>query len=91
MAATLGPMGQLECVDLVERVTDYLDGSLDAGMRERLAAHIGRCWACGHYVGGMTVTVRLMAELPPERLRSDLESSLLDMFRAELRPSPVLD
>lgn len=65
--------------------------SLDAGVREPLAEHLEQCWACEHYVGEMSVTVRLAAALPPEPLPPELESRLLRMFCTELRGSRTTD
>jgi hypothetical protein len=82
------PMRKLECVDLVERVTDFMEGSLDADTQSQLARHISLCWACANYVGEMNTTVQLMSQLPPERLSDQLWSNLSMMYRqwaAEVR------
>ena len=49
----------LTCRELVELVTDYLEGSLPAHERARLEAHLGECEACAAYVEQMRTTVRL--------------------------------
>jgi RNA polymerase sigma-70 factor (ECF subfamily) len=38
------------CQQLVELVDDYLDGSLDADLRDRVEAHLVDCGHCGEYV-----------------------------------------
>jgi hypothetical protein len=81
-------MGRLECIDLVEQVTEYLEGSLDAQVREQLAEHVAVCWGCERYVVEMTVMVQLMSQLPRERPSREFESSLLGMYRRQLRTSP---
>ena len=48
---TLGVMRKLECVDLVERVTSYQEGSLDVATQSELTRHIGVCWASEYYLG----------------------------------------
>jgi anti-sigma factor RsiW len=49
----------LSCRELVELVTDYLEGSLPAHERARFDAHLEECEACRAYVEQMRTTVRL--------------------------------
>lgn len=49
----------LTCRELVELVTDYLEGTLPARERARFEAHLGECEACVAYVEQMRTTVRL--------------------------------
>jgi anti-sigma factor RsiW len=49
----------LTCRELVELVTDYLEGALPAHERARFEAHLGECDACVAYVEQMRTTVRL--------------------------------
>ena len=70
----------LACRELVELVTDYLEGALPSGERERFEAHLGECEGCDAYVEQVRATIRLAGraaalEEPPET------ASLLAMFR----------
>ena len=49
----------LTCRELVELVTDYLEGTLPARERARFEAHLRECEACVAYVEQMRTTVRL--------------------------------
>jgi anti-sigma factor RsiW len=49
----------LTCRELVELVTDYLEGALPAHERVRFEAHLGECESCVAYVEQMRTTVRL--------------------------------
>jgi anti-sigma factor RsiW len=40
----------LTCRELVELVTDYLEGALAAGERERFEAHMSACEGCDAHV-----------------------------------------
>ena len=44
----VGP--ELTCRELVELVTDYHEGALSAGERERFEAHMAACEGCSVYV-----------------------------------------
>ena len=54
-----GATTDLTCRELVELVTDYLEGALPAHERARFEAHLGECEACAAYVEQMRTTVRL--------------------------------
>ena len=78
---TLGVMRKLECVDLVEQVTSYQEGSLDVATQSELTRHIGVCWACEYYLGQLGFTVQLLAQLPPEQQSEQLWSNLIGAYR----------
>jgi anti-sigma factor RsiW len=48
---------QLSCRELVELVTDYLEGTLDPARLAALDAHLAGCDGCGTYVEQMRQTV----------------------------------
>ncbi len=72
---------QLSCRELVELVTDYLDGVLPEGERARFEAHIGGCDGCEVYLEQMRRTIELLGHLPPEALTPEAERELLEAFR----------
>ena len=49
----------LACRELVELVTDYLEGALPATERERFEAHLAECEGCDAYVEQVRATIRL--------------------------------
>ena len=49
----------LPCRELVELVTEYLDGELPAATRARFEKHLRRCRACERYLEQLRQTVRL--------------------------------
>jgi anti-sigma factor RsiW len=49
----------LTCRELVELVTDYLEGALPAGERERFEAHMAACEGCDAYVEQVRRTIEL--------------------------------
>jgi len=67
----------ITCRELVELVSDYLEGRLDARHRERFEAHLAVCPDCREYVDQVRHTVRALGRLP--------EESLSGAARAELR------
>jgi anti-sigma factor RsiW len=50
---------QLTCIEMVELVTDYLDGALPWRARRRFERHLRGCPDCPKYVEQIGVTARL--------------------------------
>jgi anti-sigma factor RsiW len=71
----------LSCQELVELVTDYLEGSLAAEDVARFEAHISGCEACTSYLAQMRATVAALGHLPPESLSAEAQAELLVAFR----------
>jgi predicted anti-sigma-YlaC factor YlaD len=70
----------LSCQELVELVTDYLEGALASGDLRRLEEHIEGCGKCTTYLAQMRETIRVTGTLTPEDLSPDVERELLALF-----------
>jgi hypothetical protein len=74
-------MEQLSCRELVELVTDYLEGALPEEERLRFEDHIGRCGGCRIYLEQIRQTISVLGHLPEESLSPDAERVLIEAFR----------
>jgi anti-sigma factor RsiW len=72
---------QLSCRELVELVTDYLEGALSEEERARFEEHIGTCGGCRIYLEQMRSTIEQLGYLPEDTLSADAERELLEAFR----------
>jgi anti-sigma factor RsiW len=72
---------QLSCQELVELVTDYLEGALSPEEALRFEEHIGRCTGCAAYLEQIRQTIALTGRLTPESLSPEAERELLHAFR----------
>jgi anti-sigma factor RsiW len=72
---------ELTCKELVEVVTDYLEGRLSAGERLRFEEHVAFCSWCATYLEQMRNTIRLTGTLAEEDLSPEVREQLLDAFR----------
>jgi anti-sigma factor RsiW len=73
---------EITCQQLVELVTDYLDGALTSSDRERFERHLTACPGCTAYVEQIRETVRLTGErLTEETLPDEMGETLLFHFR----------
>ncbi len=71
----------LVCRQVVELVTDYLEGTLPTADRRRFEEHLAGCPHCTEYLAQMRETIRLAGRLTPEDLTPDMRSDLTDLYR----------
>jgi anti-sigma factor RsiW len=71
----------MNCDELVELVTAYLDGALDPQTEQRFVAHLAECDGCDRYLDQLRRTVRTLDGLPAQRLPSPVRDRLLAAFR----------
>ena len=74
----------LACRELVELVTDYLEGTLPSRERERFEAHLAECNACDAYVEQVRATIRLTGRAAALEKPGET-AALLEMFRGHRR------
>ena len=72
---------ELVCRQVVEMVTDYLEGVLSRGQRKRLDAHLAGCEHCSEYLAQMRATIRLTGRLRSEDLTPEMHEELGDIYR----------
>jgi anti-sigma factor RsiW len=78
----------LSCIEIVELVNDYLEGSLERDERTRFEEHLGECPGCAAYVDQMRTTVRLTGRLRAGELSPDVQAQLVAAFRGYRANSP---
>ena len=75
---TTAPM---DCNELVELVTAYLDGSLDMEGRARFDVHLLECDGCENYLQQFRSTVEKVGKIPFETIDPAFRSRLIGAFR----------
>jgi anti-sigma factor RsiW len=73
--------GMMTCREMVELVTDYLEGRMDDATRERFEAHVSVCDACTVYIEQMRQTIVALGHIPAETISPEAEEELLAAFR----------
>ena len=71
----------LTCKELVELVTEYLEGALDRRERARFEEHVLTCAPCHAYIDQVRSTIEVLGHVPDESLSPAAESELLEAFR----------
>ena len=70
----------MACIELVELVTDYLEGVLPADEVARVREHLASCDGCTAHVQQMRTTVRVLQATPGERVAPETAAALAGMF-----------
>lgn len=78
MRSALEPM---TCREVVELVTDYLEGRLPRWDRFQFQRHIAGCDGCTRYLEQMRQTIRLTGTLREEDVSPEAREALLTAFR----------
>lgn len=74
-------MSHLTCAELVEKVTDLLDGALDAATERQLVEHLCGCGGCDRYLDQFQQTVRALHDARPEWLPDHIREAVLAAAR----------
>jgi len=72
---------ELSCQEVVELVTDYLEGVLPADLHARFEAHLADCDGCAAYLDQVRTTIRLAGDLPRAPVPAVALGPLVDAFR----------
>jgi anti-sigma factor RsiW len=74
------PIG-MTCQELVELVTDYLEGALEAEQREQFEAHLSVCPGCEEYLDQIRLTIEATGAVTEHSLEPQTRDALLSAFR----------
>ncbi len=71
---------ELVCQQVVELVTDYLEGGLSRSDRKRFERHLGKCPNCSAYLVQMRATIRATGTLEPDDLSPEALREATELF-----------
>jgi anti-sigma factor RsiW len=72
----------LTCQELVELVTDYLEGVLSPADHVRFEAHLADCEGCANYLVQMRRTIAAVGALAEHHVEPEAREALLGALRA---------
>ncbi len=77
----LGRRRALVCREVVELVTDYLEGAMAPQEQGRFEEHLATCPHCREYLSQMRTTLHVLARIEPEELVPDARAELVALYR----------
>ena len=69
------------CIEVVELLTEYLEGALDPAMQRRVAAHLALCPPCVDFLEQLRGTIDSLEQLPADNLSTETVDALEEAFR----------
>jgi anti-sigma factor RsiW len=72
---------RLTCQQVVELVTEYLDGVMEPRRRARFEAHLGGCDGCTNYLEQFRTTLVVVGRLDASDVPAPVMDELLTAFR----------
>ena len=71
----------MDCDELVEVITEYLEGTLPQGDRVRFEKHLAVSPGCQEYMAQMRLTIKSLGSIGEEGIPGDAKGALLEAFR----------
>ena len=71
----------IACAEVVEIVTDYLEGALPESRAQTLERHLAGCSGCTEYVEQMRTLAGSLGGITEESLSPELRAGLIAAFR----------
>jgi len=72
---------QLDCNEVVEIVTAYLEGALGRRDKKAFERHLKKCGGCANYVEQIRITIETVGRVNGDDLPQELRDDLVAAFR----------
>jgi anti-sigma factor (TIGR02949 family) len=70
----------MPCRELIEVITEYLEGGLAAEDRTRFEEHLEACSACRMYLDQFETVIRTLGRIEEDQLDAELRAGLVAAF-----------
>ncbi len=77
--------GSASCREMLERLSEYLDGELDASACAEIEGHLHDCEPCVRFVQSLRATVAHVESLPGGRLPDAFRQACLEAYERHCR------
>lgn len=81
----MGTMSALKCEEIVELLSNYLEGTLDGELHRRCAEHLADCEGCQEYLRWLSFTIDMARALRDARAPIAFPA-LMEEFRRNVNP-----
>jgi anti-sigma factor RsiW len=71
----------LSCREVIDLLSDYIEGALSSDDRRRVDEHLALCDGCATYLEQMRETIRVAGMVKEEQVPEKQKSALLAAFR----------
>ena len=78
----------MNCESVIRELSNYLDGDLDAAIKQELERHLGDCDECALIVVQTRKSIEILCHCQPVALPTEVRSRLHAALRKKLRANP---
>jgi anti-sigma factor RsiW len=71
----------LTCHEVIDLLSDYIEGALSTDDRRRVDEHLALCDGCDTYLDQMRESIRLIGMVPEDQVPDEQKTALLSAFR----------
>jgi anti-sigma factor RsiW len=75
----------LNCQDVIQELSNFIDGDLDAALKQELESHLRNCEDCRLIVDQTKKTIEIFCDSEPVELPSEVRTRLHDALRRNLK------
>jgi predicted anti-sigma-YlaC factor YlaD len=76
----MSALEDITCREIVQLVTDYLEGALSPERTESVELHLSYCGGCANYLDQMRAAIRLSGTLTEDAVPPNLQAELVRAF-----------
>ena len=74
----------LTCKDFLNELSEFMDGSLDRELREKLQQHVSECPNCWVVLDTTERTIKVYKGLQPQTISPDIHSRLMEALNKKM-------
>ncbi len=72
-----------ECLEVREMSSDFIDGDLDSGAKNRVQSHIGKCGPCNAFISTLRSTIDMLRSRPKQQAPDGMQQRIRQHIRQE--------
>jgi predicted anti-sigma-YlaC factor YlaD len=75
----------MNCAEVLDVVSEALDGTLVEEVQKQFDEHLGECFACRTYVEQLRVSVEALKRIPKQGKPNPRQAELIEEYRKKFR------
>lgn len=78
----------MNCKGVIREISNYIDGELDAAVKQELERHLAHCEDCAMILDQTRKSIEILCDAQPVALPADIHERLHRALRAKLEKNP---
>ena len=78
----------MNCKGVIREISNYIDGELDAAVKQELERHLAHCEDCGMILDQTRKSIQILCDSEPVALSAEVQDRLHKALQAKLGKNP---